>query len=113
MGVAGVGRIRHQNANKSDRDELIRQMYGLDTTLPGGDLTVREGHPCSLGGGAEGISSGPILDKIASRVGGGPVDPDGVDIFVIAQVDDGPLGMNGIGFAGESGGEVGIAFPVR
>ena len=32
--VAGVRRIRHQDANKADGDELIRQMNGLTPPLP-------------------------------------------------------------------------------
>ena len=73
---------------------------------------MRKRHPGSLGGGAEGISSRPVLDEIASRVGRCPVDPDGIDVFVIAKVDDGQ-GDASRQTAGESTGEVRVAFPVR
>ena len=112
VGVAGVGRVRHQDANEADRDKLIRQMNGLDATFSGFDLTMRKRQPDSLGGAAEGISSGPVLDKVTGGIGRGPVDPEGVNILVIAKVDDRPLGMHGVRFPSESAGEIRVTFPV-
>src|SRR5215472_8671378 len=54
----------------------------------------------------------PILHFVVKRVGLGPVDANVRDRFMRSEIDDDPLRMSGVRFAGEFGSEIRIALPI-
>jgi hypothetical protein len=61
----------------------------------------------------ESVFADPVFDLVSGGIGRGPRDADGGDGAWGLEVFDYPLGVEGVAFAGEFAGQIGIAFPVR
>src|SRR5205823_12958812 len=57
------------------------------------------------------VGADPVFDLIGFGERRSPLNARGIDLFVGLEIDDDPLWMERIRFAGEFASEVGIAFP--
>src|SRR5207249_11325183 len=58
------------------------------------------------------VGADPVFDLIGFGERRSPLNARGIDLFVGLEIDDDPLWMERIRFAGEFASEVGIAFPI-
>src|SRR5437667_43006 len=61
----------------------------------------------------ERVGADPVFDLIGFGERRSPLNARGIDLFVGLEIDDDPLWMERIRFAGEFASEVGIAFPIE
>ena len=114
MRVAGVGRLRHPDAKVSHRHRQRGQTNRDLSTLAVGHRAAGVRLPDGFGNVAPRIvlAARPELHAVILRVRFGPCDADGVDLMQTTQIDDHPLRMQRIVFAGEAASQIGIALPV-
>ena len=114
MGVAGIRRSGHHNADILCVDRRIVQSQRGCSTLRLRDRAVRESFPRALVLIVHGIAvAGPVLHFEILRVRISPLDADCVDVFFLVERDDDPLRVKRVVFSGELLRQIRIALPVR
>src|SRR5271157_1589206 len=114
MTVAGVRGLGHPDADPADRDRPGDEFQRDGSTLAFGDVAERKRLPRAFGRAViEGLElASPELYRVAFGVMVRPCDADRIDVNLAAQVNNDPLRMQRVVFAGESLGQVRIALPV-
>src|SRR5260370_11852523 len=84
---------------------------GFSPALASGDSALRKCLPDAAGRRFEGIVAGPILDDVVRSVRLAPRDANTVDGLRLRQIEQDPLRMKAVAFAGEMLGEIRIALP--
>src|SRR5260370_37729429 len=84
---------------------------GFSTALASGDSALRKWLPDAAGRRFDGIVAGPILDDVVRSVRLAPRDANTVDGLRLRQIEQDPLRMKAVAFAGEMLGEIRIALP--
>src|SRR5271165_2037487 len=113
ISIASVRRLSHPDANETHWYRSGEEANRFCVALARYDRALREGLPDAASRQFNGIVSSPILDDVMRRVGLAPVDANAVDRLRLSQIEDNPLGMEGVTLAGELLGEIGIALPER
>src|SRR5260370_32972588 len=84
---------------------------GFSTALVSGDSALRKCLQDAAGRRFDGIVAGPILDDVVRSVRLAPRDANTVDGLRLRQIEQDPLRMKAVAFAGEMLGEIRIALP--
>ena len=111
--VAGVGRLRHPDAQIADWHRHRGKGKRDGAALAVVDCAAGKCDPRALVGMNNGLLSSPVLHAVALRIRFGPRDPNCVDGQRIGEVYDDPLRMQRVVFASEFLGQVRIALPIR
>ena len=110
MIVARVGRLSHPDADPANGNWGGREPDGRDTALSLLDEAEWEILPDALCGRANGIVTGEELNGILARVRVAPRDADGFHALNVRQIEENPLRIPGVIFAGELVREIGLLF---
>src|SRR5260370_148388 len=84
---------------------------GFSPALVSGDSALRKCLQDAAGRRFDGIVAGPILDDVVRSVRLAPRDANTVDGLRLRQIEQDPLRMKAVAFAGEMLGEIRIALP--
>ena len=101
VGVASVGGGTHEDANELRGDGDGGELEDGAATFAVGDGAAGEGLPNAGGGFANAVFAGEILDDEIGGVRFGPVDANGGNFARLGKIENDPLRMERIGFAGE------------
>ena len=110
--VTRVRGFRHPDAQVANRHGNRAEGVRLRSALAVLDCAPGECNPRSLGGLRDGLFAGPVLHQVALGVGVGPGNANGIDRQRVRKIDDHPLRMRRVLFAGERLRQIGIAFPI-
>src|SRR5256884_3208635 len=102
--ITSVRRFRHHNAYVARRNRRVCKLENLRSALRVFDLAGMENLPFAFGAAVEieRVGADPVFDLIGFGERRSPLNARGIDLFVGLEIDDDPLWMERIRFAGES-----------
>src|SRR5437763_775534 len=112
MIVARVGGLSHPDADPANGNWGGREADGRGSTFSLLDEAEWEILPDAFRGRADRIFPGEELNGILARVRVAPRDADSFHALNVGQIEEHPLRIPGVIFAGELVREIRIAFPV-
>src|ERR1700691_252227 len=111
LGITGIRRRGHPDADETHSYRGCDEPNSFGASRAGADVTLRKGLPDAASRRSDGIISGPILGDVAGRKRFSPRDASAVDGLRLREIEDDPLRMQRITFAGEMFGEIRVALP--
>ena len=112
MRSASIRRLGHQNAQKADWNRSGIQTKNVRSSIAVFKHPQGKGLPYSARGPVHGIVPGPVLHHKFGGVGFAPLDLNAVDLLDLREIDNDPLRMQRIAFAGKALRKIWITLPI-